>query len=366
MGIKKIIINIVLRIVNVFVCLKPIKDDQIAFVSLESNKLVYDLKQIYDVLDETGRYDLKTVLIYFEKNTLWTNFLYFINCIQQIWVINTSKVVIITDNNYVISHFKRKGVKVVQVWHAAGAIKKFGNCVHREYPIHNYDYVIANSEYWRVPYSQAFDVKEDHIMITGMPRVDHLSDERYKERVKETFYAKYPELKGKRLILYGPTFRGNIYNGFRAIPFDAEKVINALDEDTVLLYKYHPLLNAKLSDNKRIINMNGEVTHELFVVSDCLISDYSSIIFDYSLLDKPLYFFVPDLDEYMKDLGTFVDYRKEMVQAGPICYNEDELIEALKENRSYDIEVFKHRFFAYEDGQNTARVAALIESLMKR
>ena len=55
--------------------------------------------------------------------------------------------------------------------------------------------------------------------------------------------------------------------------------------------------------------MNHENTHDLFAVCDVLISDFSSIIFDYSLLNKPMCFFVPDLDEYIETLGCFVDYR---------------------------------------------------------
>ena len=115
----------------------------------------------------------------FEKTSLWMNFLYFLNTIRQIFVINTSALVIISDNNYVISRFKRKGVKVLQVWHAAGAIKKFGNAIHREYPIANYDQVICNGAYWKKPYSEAFNVSEEHVSVTGMPRLDHLLDDAF-------------------------------------------------------------------------------------------------------------------------------------------------------------------------------------------
>ena len=56
-----------------------------------------------------------------------------------------------------------------------GAIKKFGNVIKREYPIKNYDYVIANSEYWKVPYQEAFNVNKENVVVTGMPRVDPVS-----------------------------------------------------------------------------------------------------------------------------------------------------------------------------------------------
>ena len=144
MGIKKIIINIILKIANIFVLRCSIKQGQIAFISLESNQLESDLELIYQELKKENKYSLKMVLINYNKKSLINNFLYMLNCIKQIYVINTSKVVLITDNNYVISNFKRPGVKVIQVWHATGAIKKFGNAIKREYPIKNYDYVIVN------------------------------------------------------------------------------------------------------------------------------------------------------------------------------------------------------------------------------
>lgn len=363
MGLKKIVIKILLSFANIFVTRCKIKSNQIAFVSNESNHLESDLKLIYDQLSLKDDYQLKTVLINYKKKSLVNNFLYMINCLKQIYIINTSKVVLITDNNYVISNFKREGVTVIQIWHATGAIKKFGNVIKREYPIDNYDYVISNSDYWKEPYHLAFNVPSDHVITTGMPRVDHLVDQDYLETTKNKLLKKYPILKDKKIILYAPTFRGNLYQGFSAIDFDALKVVEALGEDYALVYKFHPLLlNSTLANDKRIINLKDEDTHDLFTISDLLISDFSSIIFDYSLLSKPMYFFVPDLDEYLKTLGCFVDYQKMM--PGAICYNEDELIKAIKNNQIGNIETFSRLFFKFHDGHNTKRVVTLIESLM--
>lgn len=363
MGIKKTIIYIILKIVNIFVSRCSLKQNQIAFISLESNQLESDLKLIYDELKDKQQYTLKTVLINYNKKSLINNFLYMLNCIKQIYVINTSKVVLITDNNYVISNFKRPGVKVIQVWHAAGAIKKFGNAIKREYPIKNYDYVIANSDYWNEPYQEAFNVSSQSIITTGMPRIDHLVDANYLSQTKNKLYAKYPILKDKKIILYAPTFRGNIYQGFRAVNFDAPAILDALGDEYIMLYKFHPLLlNATLPADSRIINMNHEDTHDLFTISDILISDFSSIIFDYSLLNKPMCFFVPDLDEYLESLGCFVDYRK--VMPGAICSNEKEVVAALQSDLKYDIKKFSELFFKYHDGNNTKRIAAFIAELM--
>lgn len=362
MGLKKIIINLILKFVNIFVKLCSIKNNQVAFVSLESNKLESDLKLIYDELSKDKKYNLKTVLINYNKKSLLNNFLYMLNCIKQIYIINTSKIVLITDNNYVISNFKRDGVKVIQVWHATGAIKKFGNAIKREYPIRNYDYVLANSDYWKKPYQEAFNVSKDNVIVTGMPRVDHLVDRDYLVKTKAKLVDKYPILKNKKIILYAPTFRGNIYQGFKSIAFNGKKLLDSLGEDYVLIYKFHPLLlNEPVIDCERILNLNNEDTHDLFTVSDMLVSDFSSIIFDYAFLNKPLYFFVPDLDEYLKTLGCFVDYQKMM--PGAICFDEEELSKAILKDKNYDLKNFLHTFFKYQDGNNTKRVVEFIKCL---
>lgn len=364
MGLKKIILNILLGFINLFVKFMKIKENQVAFVSLESQHLESDLLLIYNELSKDKDLIIRKVLIGYDKNNLIQDFFYMLNCIKQIVIINTSKVVFIRDNNYVISTFKREGVNVIQVWHACGAIKKFGNVIKREYPIQNYDYVIANSDYWKKPYSEAFNVPQHHVEVTGMPRVDCLCQKDYLEKTRIQLLDKYPILKGKRVLLYAPTFRGNIYKGFQTIPFDGLKVIESLDEDVYLIYKFHPLLkDVQLAKHQRIINMNHEDTHALFTISDALISDFSSIIFDFSLLNKPMYFFVPDLHQYMQDLGCFVDYQ---TMPGAICFHENELIEAIHYNKEYDISSFKNQFFKYQDGHNIKRVIDLTYQVLNQ
>lgn len=97
--------------------------------------------------------------------------------------------------------------------------KKFGNQIKRQYPVRNYDYVLCNAEYWKEPYSKAFGVDKDQVLVTGMPRVDTLLNA---DRTDE-FFLKYPQLKGKKLCLYAPTFRGNIIDGFKIQSFDFTK-----------------------------------------------------------------------------------------------------------------------------------------------
>ncbi len=75
-----------------------------------------------------------------------------------------------------------------------------------------------------------------------MPRIDDLYDQSVRKANRDTFYQKYPQTKGKRLILYAPTFRGNIIDGFQIESLNMSKIDPALKENTLLLYKFHPLL----------------------------------------------------------------------------------------------------------------------------
>lgn len=363
MKLQKMILMPILRLEAFFVSFLKIKQNRITFISLEGDQLTADLKLIYDQLDPQN-YDLKRCLIHYHKD-LWGQFLYFLNCLKQLYLINTSKVVLIHDNNFVISHFKREGVVVLQVWHACGAVKKFGNVVTREYPIANYDYVLSTSTYWQQPYSEAFSVHADQVLPIGMPRTDELFDPQVMAEHRARLLTKYPILKHKKVVLYAPTFRGNIYQGFSCVPFDARQILSLLGEDYVLLYKFHPLLgDYQLDQGEKIINMNHEDTHALFSVCDYLISDYSSIVFDYMILEKPLIFYTPDLTSYTKDLGVFVDIHE---FGFPVCANSIEVAHAIL---NYDVggEKFKEskeKFFTYQDGQSTKRVVQFLQSLIQ-
>lgn len=343
----------------------PIRTDRIVFVSLASNTLTSDLQLLYDALAKEGHFTLQCVLMKYDKKTIKNNFLYMLNTIRQIWYINRSNMVLLNDNNYVVSNFKRKGVTVIQVWHATGAIKKFGNTIKRQYPIRNYDYVIANSSYWEEPYSAAFSVAKQAVKITGMPRVDHLVDSEYIQTTKERLLKKYPILLGRKVILYAPTFRGNIYQGFTGVDINCDKIMKSLGKEYILIYKLHPLLkDNRLENYKYAYNMNHEDTHDLFTITDILVSDFSSIIFDFSLLRKPIVLYTPDLERYTSDVGLFLEYKTQM--PGNICYNEQELIQAIQvPYNKEEMEVFRNKFFTYQDGNNLSRVLSFINKEMK-
>lgn len=364
MKLKILIINLILNICRIFLVFVKIDDKKITFVSLESDKLEGDFKLISKELEKYDEYKLNYVLVKFQK-TLWGNLKYFFSCIQQLFVINSSKLVILDYNNYVVSHFKRKGVKVLQLWHASGAIKKFGNETTRDYAISNYDYVICNCDYFVKPFASAFNVEENQVFVTGIPKTDRLFKKSKIEKDREYMYSLFPQIKDKKVILYAPTFRGKIMHGLGNSVIDLNKIEKALGDEYVILYKMHPLLSDLiLEKSENVICCNGMSIKKLFSVSDYLISDYSAIIIDYSTFNKPMLFYTPDLEEYRKEVGFFIDYEK--VMPGPICKNEDELINHLKKDE-FDLEKivkFRNKFFKYQDGKSCKRVVELIDTIM--
>lgn len=362
MKIQILIIKIIFAFLYPLVKLSKIKPKSIAYISLESVELEGDQKLIYDALAAKGYYQ-RIVSMKFDKKTLWTMFLYFINMIRQLYVVNTSSLVILNYNNYVVANYKREGVKVLQCWHASGAIKKFGNGIEREYAINNYDYVIANSEYWQAPYAQAFNVETSQVIITGMASLDCLCSQAYLDNLKTKMLAKYPQLKDKKVLLYAPTFRGNIYTSFTKVDIDLNKMVDALGEDYYLIYKLHPLMiKDSFKANSHVINGNYEDLHALFSIADCLISDYSSIVFEYSLLNRPIYYYAPDYLAYKEKIGFYVDYLT--LTNNYLANDEETLIALIKKGEPLDNLKYQ-QYMKYHDGANLNRIVTFIETVLQ-
>lgn len=360
MGLSKLILRISLKLVDLFTFWMKPQKGRITFISLTSDRLVSDFALINEALKKDGRYEIHYDLLKFKKN-LWGDFLYYLNCLRQLTEIKRSQLVIINDNNYVISTMKPACTKVLQVWHAAGAVKKFGNQIKRQYPVKNYDRILCSSDYWKTCYSEAFGTPRENVVSTGMCRIDELLE----HKKLDDFYEKYPQLKGKKILLYAPTFRGNIIDGMYKADLDVKALMDQLDEDWVLVSKLHPLLQESMEAHERTLDLSGEDLYTLMHASTAMISDYSSVIFDYSLLKKPLISYVPDLEKYEETIGLNIPYRIDF--PGAITRNEAQLANAVRDLDHYDyekLEKFQKKYITHADGKNTHRVAKVIEELV--
>lgn len=284
----------------------------------------------------------------------------------------TSEFFLIDDFYFPVYTVKlRNGTEVVQVWHACGAFKKFGystldknyganNDYIKHIPIHtNYSHVLVSSKEVAKYYAEAFNMDEENIDPIGIPRTDIFFDSKKHEEVKLKLYNKYPKLKDKKLILYAPTFRGTSQANARLdIDFDLEKVLENMPFNSILGLKMHPFVKTRIDDTKyeNLIDLSDyDNINDILIISDMLVTDYSSVVFEYSLLERPIIFYSPDRDLYKEERDFYYDYDEFVV--GPIINTTDGLISVINEGdfNKKRIKAFKEKFFDNLDGKSSKR-----------
>ena len=283
---------------------------------------------------------------------------------------------ILMDNEFLpLAYVKiRKGVRVVQLWHGTGTIKKFGHDANsgrllalEKKADSKITHLIVNSEYTAKLYQGAFGVTEDKVYLTGIPRTDIMFNNEFREKAVVSFYERHPELINKRLILYAPTFRDEQVMSPK-IELDMEKWCSQFDEDTILLLRLHPYVADAYDDTSilqysdKVQNVSGyDDLNTLLYVADVLITDYSSIIFEYALLNRPMYFYAYDVDAFSEyGRGFYEDYNSFV--PGPVAGTTEDLIRMIKSGDGYSAvrEQFKLRYYNFLDGKSTERLLDIL------
>lgn len=351
-------------------CFLYLKKDKIIFVSESHHELDGNLKAIFDALSDSNL-ELK-VHMASEKFNL--------NGKLRLWNDLTSAKYILLDDFYslISSLHVRKNQEIIQLWHGAGAYKKFGYSrrntgdssvikFHRGYK--KYTKVIVSSEYVRPYYAEAFGVDLDKIYATGCPRTDILYSE-YNEKVKSKVIQEFPQFKEKKIVLFAPTYRGSrvadAYYDFDKA--DIDEVIRQLGEDYIVAVRWHRALDDNIKKGRVIAKYCNhaidvseyEDVNDLLIAADVLVTDYSSIIFDYALLNKPIVYFTYDEESYAYNRGLYESFDNYVY--GAVAKNRDELIRAIK-NEYLDIDKrkeFINKFMSSCDGDATERTINLI------
>ena len=269
----------------------------------------------------------------------------------------------------------RKEAKLIQVWHSTGAFKRMGfarmgkrgSTVKSSLTHRNYTHVIVSAEGVVEDFEWAFGQPKEHIYPIGVPRTDLFYDECAIQASKADFLSRYPFMKEKKLLLFAPTFRGDT-RAKAHYPkefLELESFVKALPEEYVLGLKLHPFIEDGFEIpsalKERVIDLSAErEINQLLFSADLLITDYSSVIFEYAFLKKPIIFYVPDLAEYDRDRSFFYDF--ETYTYGAVAKNQEELVEAVL-HPSVDAEkrdAFFEKFLSSCDGGSTARFVDLI------
>ena len=287
----------------------------------------------------------------------------------------TAKALFLTDYFFPAYACKpREGQSVVQLWHGCGAFKKWGYSTAEKkwgaskknldlYPIHNtYTHVCVSSPKVSFAYAEAFGCSEKSVIPLGAPRTDVYFDKGFVAGCRKQILDKFSEIGGRKIILYAPTFRGDsISKSYIKNMMDIEEMSRRLGDGYVLLIKQHPLTADafRIRNDGFAFDISKDVAIETALcAADLVITDYSSLIFEYALLERPMIFFAYDLAEYEDARSFYFGY--EGFVPGEIVNSTEEIIGEIRRlETDFDVERirrFRQDYMCACDGKSTERI----------
>ncbi|MFB8023081.1 CDP-glycerol glycerophosphotransferase family protein [Streptomyces rubiginosohelvolus] len=289
------------------------------------------------------------------------------------------------DNQGFPQHLRKPGhTTYLQTWHGS-AYKRMGfdetrvrlqNAPQRErlqQAVDRFDHFLVRSEHDVTTLARAYRLPEERLLRTGYPRNDALIAER--TRAETEGRLPRPPLAGvlglddhKKTVLYAPTFRGGPGKQRKSrLLLDVREFAERFGDTHTLLVRAHYLESARLPvcppGTVVDVSRHHDVS-ELLALTDVLVTDYSSIMFDFALLDRPVVLFAPDLEAYAAERGSYFDLREQA--PGPVTATQDELFAALAELKKSDTRYadqrrsFAERFGAYDQGDAARATVAAV------
>ncbi|MCQ2470580.1 MAG: CDP-glycerol glycerophosphotransferase family protein [Clostridia bacterium] len=248
--------------------------------------------------------------------------------------------------------------KVIQLWHAGAGFKSSGYSrwghnggpapfgAHRQIT-----YGVAGSRKVAHFFAEIWGINNENVLPTGLPRMDEYQDPNHRKETVKALYETFPIAVGKKVILFAPTYRGknktDAHYPYELLDFD--RLYEFCGDEYVVIFKMHPWVSHgapikeeykdKFVDAGPLANIN-----DIFYITDLLITDYSSNIYEYSLMRKPILFFAFDKIPYSFSRGFHRDY--DLYTPGKIVENFDEMLEAIA-NKDFEIE----KLYEYIDEQ---------------
>lgn len=389
-GIKKTMKKIAKRgavlLYKIMNTILPIKKDVIVFDCSMGKNYTGNCRYIYEYMVEQGL-DKKYHCVWFfcDKNATVPGkatvvpyarlrYLYYM-AIAGVWVFDCRQPKFLK---------KRSGVKYIQTWHGT-PLKKLaldmddvfmanGESIE-EYKQNFYnnaqtwDYLISQNPFSTTTFRRCFAFGKDMLEI-GYPRNDMLITDNNEESILR-LKKQYGLPTDKKVILYAPTWRDDEYDKEGKYKFrpqmDFDLLRENLQDEYVMIVKYHYLVQDCIDWSQYkgfIYNINDDITG-MYLVSDYLITDYSSVMFDYAVLKRPMFFYCYDLAKYKNKLrGFYFDFQAEA--PGPISQTTEELLRDIrqyeKETWTEKYDAFHEKYNPWDDGHASKKVCDLIES----
>ena len=291
-----------------------------------------------------------------QENVVYT----FFKWIGLLWKISKQEFIFVDDYSPIYKFINlSKKTKLIQVWHAGVGFKSVGysrfgfggpepyNSCHRKY-----DYAIVGEENLIPVYEEVFGIDKKKILPYGLARMDYFLDKNKIEKTTNKLYNAHPELKNKKVILFAPTFRGRrqskAYYPYEML--DLSRIYKLCEEQNyIFIVKMHPFVKQNIEIPEEYSSLIKDFSsytdiNDLFYVTDILITDYSSNVYEFSKLNRPILLYAFDLDNYQ--LVNKVHRSVNEYEFARVCKTFDELInniENLKLEGKREIEYKEHQ-----------------------
>ncbi|MGW8482811.1 CDP-glycerol glycerophosphotransferase family protein [Microbacterium sp. NPDC055903] len=356
-----------LALTLVSLVLRPLpRRNKVTMLTRQSSRVPSDFAMLKQAIQRADPSAEVVVIARMVPPGILPKFGYAVHLIVEMYHAETSRVLIVDGYSIIASAVRHSdGLRVVQVWHALGALKKFGLSVlgqaggrdprlARAMRMHaGYDVVIASAERCRAPFAEAFSVDIEKVVVAPLPRVDRLRDEGERARARAAFDYLYPHLKDARIALFAPTFRSGASQAM-IDPVELTQELAAAGYTTIT--KLHPLVPAPRHPQLR--TAPGMSTQELLLVADVFITDYSSAVFEAAVAGVPSYLLAPDLDEYVVGRDFYARYPEDL--GLPLARTVQELVEAVRAGETAQPEELAAEWVALSDTPAADLLAAVV------
>jgi CDP-glycerol glycerophosphotransferase (TagB/SpsB family) len=308
--------------------LRPIRE-HVVLATLRATEVQGNLRYVRGEMSRRRPSVPHRILAYRTRGGMRGRFVGAWHAVRAGYHLATARVFVVDDSFFPMDVISpRSGTIRIQTWHAAGAFKRIGYSVlDRSFGadeqtvklvgIHgNYTVCVMPSETAIGHYMEAFRLPRERFTASlGVPRTDVFFDTEHRDRAGEAIRRRYGIPTGRRVVLYAPTFRGDRVLDARYDDYlDLRTMREALAPDWMLLLRLHPFVRQGVRLTPDVADFVVDVSdwpdmNELMFVADVLVTDYSSAIFEFALLQRPMAFLAPDYQAYELERGFYFDYR---------------------------------------------------------